>query len=372
MRSLWVRQLTKLILGFLDTNKKVKSVNKVYFPAYFGVIGTIFSSLCGVMVFLGIRYKGPIIVYIIGSVFIALGFSLINVWRNKRIDFDENGFEYRSFWGTKRHYNYEQITSCWGDESYTLFMDDGRKISVDVAMCNSAEFYIFVNKRYNQLHGSGRIPKGKKKDIFNNNLKNPSDYIAVFVIICLCWSGMIGIGIYGYNDIKKMDESDCEYIASEVIGCRREENNLILTLKDVEEELHIDGFYDFAKNQEEFLALCDANKKFDAWCRYSDGEKSVDSAHYDVARISYNGTDFYSFEEFNRSRENSRLILQVIIVVCTLCLAGLMVLFLVVVRNPHKFSLKLVKSLIKPSELVGYEYGNKPNKNGGRKRKKRN
>ena len=167
---------------------------------------------------------------------------------------------------------------------------------------------------------------------------------------------MIGIGIIGYIDNKNMNESDCEYIASEVIGYRKDENNLILTVKDFEEEMHIDGFYDFAKNQEEFLALCNENKTFDTWCRFFDSDSPAETAYYDIAKISYNETVFYSFEDYDKAFESSGRIFLTIIVVCSLCMAGLMALFFAVVRNPHKFSPKLVKSLIKPSELVGYEY----------------
>ena len=357
MKLLLTGQLTKLILGTLDKNKKVTSENKVYFPTYFGVIGIVFSLLCGLGIYYSVKLDSPVFITIIAGAFLIMGLAMIIVWINKQISFNENCFTYRSFWGIKKQYTYEQIVSRWGDSEsgYKLFTDDKRKISVDKIMCNAEEFFFFANKKYNQIHAGRLIPESKKKDIFNNNLRNPSDYIALFVIICLCWCTMIGLGIWGYIDNKDMNESDCDYIASEVIGYRKDENNLILTVKGFKEEMHIEGFYDFAKNQEEFLTLCNENKTFDAWCRYSDSDNPMETAYYNIAKISYNETVFYSFEDYDKALESSKWILLTGIVVCSLCMAGLMALFLAVARNPHKFSPKLVKALIKPSEFVGYE-----------------
>lgn len=205
MKLLLTGQLTKLILGFLDKNKKVKSENKVYFPTYFGVIGIVFSLLCGLGVYFTVKLGAPIIITIIAGTFLLPGLAMIIVWLNKRIDFDEEGFTYRSFWRIKKRYTYEQITSYWGDGSYSFFVRD-KKIKVDMIMCNSREFFEFANKKYKLIHGSLAIPKGKKKDIFNNNLNNPSEFIAVFVLVAMGISVYIGIGIFMYFDFLPLNE----------------------------------------------------------------------------------------------------------------------------------------------------------------------
>lgn len=362
MRFVQTRSLTKVVLDFLDKNKKVRNENRVYFPCYFGVIGIVFSLLCGLGIFFIVKLGAPIIITIIAGAFLLPGLAMIIVWLNKRIDFDEEGFTYRSFWRIKRSFTYEQIVSCWGDGSYTLFFDDERKMFVDMLMCNSAEFFKFANNKHRNYHGGQSIPKGKKKDFFNNNLKNPSEFVAVFVLICFGWSALIGIGLFSCFDTNNTDESDCKYVSSEIVDFGEDDGDLVLDFKDIEEKGEVREFYLLAENQEEFFSLCNKKEKFDVWYKYIDEDDGLfwdRPAYYDIAKISQGETVFYGFDDYRQSIQESTVILWFIMAICTLVMAFMIVMFVVVVRNPQKFSPETVKIFIQPSSLVGYEYRKK-------------
>lgn len=372
MRFVLIRNLTKAILGFLDINKKVRNENRVCFPTYFGIIGIVFSLFCGLGVYFTVKLGAPIIITIIAGAFLLPGLAMIIVWLNKRIDFDEEGFTYRSFWRIKKRYTYEQITSYWGDGSYSFFVGD-KKIKVDMIMCNSKEFFEFANKKYKLIHGGLAVPKGKKKDIFNNNLNNPSEFIAVFVLVCFGWSALIGIGLFAYFDTMNTDESDCKYVSCEVVDFRKEESKLILVFKDIKEEGKIRDFYLLAENQEEFFTLCDKNEKFDVWYEYIEEDDSLFpkwSAYYDITKISQGETVFYGFDDYSQAVREATAYIWIIIAVSTLVMVFMIVMFVLVARNPEKFSPKTVRFFIKPSSFAGYkEERNQTRKHKNKKKK---
>ena len=91
--------------------------------------------------------------------FACLGFILIIACVNCRIEYDDDGFLSRNFFGKESRYTYEQVTGIkesMGD--IRLYMGD-KKIVIDGAYSGRADFVNFVQAKYRAAHEGRSIPK---------------------------------------------------------------------------------------------------------------------------------------------------------------------------------------------------------------------
>lgn len=190
----------------------------VYIPELFHYIGTAVVILTDCLCIYSSFIESSLLGVCFTSVFGILGLTLIIFCANCFIEYSEDGFTQKTFWGNKRHFTYEQITAAKGLNSADAYISisvrgrhrvyatlkstsdtskeltpvviyaDKKRIRIDETACGKEIFIKHIKKKYRQLHNGNRIPEIPKKnrkqiDIFNGNLKEPNQIIFAFIIM---------------------------------------------------------------------------------------------------------------------------------------------------------------------------------------------
>lgn len=175
------RAATRLVMDAAQSEKA--KAGRVTMPKVFFVIGIVGFVFLATATFLCGR-----IPHMIG---IAAGFAilalpdlaLIIAYFNQRIYYTDEMFVHKNFWGIKRLYRYEDITGIRIDGDVNLFLGK-RKVRIYDRAVGKKEFVRCAGEGYNRVYDKGipLVPR-KKNDIFNGNIKNPGEAIAVGIIL---------------------------------------------------------------------------------------------------------------------------------------------------------------------------------------------
>ena len=169
---------------------------RVTMPKVFLGVGIFDVIAMGVGIYFSLRFK-EIIPAVIFSILALLGIFLIIGYFNQRIYYSADKFVSSNLWGVKRTYSYGDISGIMGygrNTDVRIYIGD-KKIAIDRMAVGKKEFIEFALKRHRELKHKN-IPllrAAKKKDLFNGNIANPGEFIAVYIIIAIGAALLFGI-----------------------------------------------------------------------------------------------------------------------------------------------------------------------------------
>ena len=172
---------------------------RVTMPKVFLGVGIFDVIAMGVGIYFSLRFK-EIIPAVIFSILALLGIFLIIGYFNQRIYYSADKFVSSNLWGVKRTYSYGDISGIMGygrNTDVKIYIGD-KKIAIDRMAVGKKEFIEFALKRHRELKHKN-IPllrAAKKKDLFNGNIANPGEFIAVYIIIAIGAALLFGIMLF--------------------------------------------------------------------------------------------------------------------------------------------------------------------------------
>lgn len=172
---------------------------RVTMPKVFLGVGIFDVIAMGVGIYFSLRFK-EIISAVIFSILALLGIFLIIGYFNQRIYYSADKFVSSNLWGVKRTYSYGDISGIMGygrNTDVRIYIGD-KKIAIDRMAVGKEEFIEFALKRHRELKHKN-IPllrAAKKKDLFNGNIANPGEFIAVYIIIAIGAALLFGIMLF--------------------------------------------------------------------------------------------------------------------------------------------------------------------------------
>lgn len=337
--------ITTIINGIamLKENPTQDGKNIVYISKFVLIIGIVCGTLflIPVIILLLTDYILPRI--ILFSSFSLLSVSLIIAYCNCRISYDASSFEVKNFWGVKRNYSYDSITAIRGDTGNVTLYVGKDSVKVYEYYVGNAKFLSFAKKQYMNQTGGKLIPKVKSKskfDLFNGNVKNPGEFLFIYILIAVLSLGANIRVVVSSNESYKTEAKALSYTHYEIV-----DNDLHLYSADDSLYYNIPKYKKLIKNSDNFLSQCDKGASFKITCWAFDDR-------YDVLSITGNDGKIY-LSESDTSEYYRKNILGTIMI-----LAGVNLLWLAYVivsvyvgRHPKKFSKQFIRLFFKESSI---------------------
>ena len=192
--TLLIFLVVKGVLAFLRRPREAKDQTVVWSKGML-VIGLLGCGLGLLLALWGFLDNGPlgVIALCLGASFL-LGGDIILGYFNCRVAYREEDFTVRNFWGVKRTYTYDQITGIQGTaKSRTIRLHVGGKVvKVEDFAVGREQVLSFAKKQYHKGHNGEAIPVlPPKKDLFNGNVENPEEQIAVFLVVAVVFLAVL-------------------------------------------------------------------------------------------------------------------------------------------------------------------------------------
>lgn len=363
MKSFVTGEITEAVLNALEKSKlgkskrklngKVKSIDMPDMFLVVGIISFVFLNFFAVGAFLS-GEKGVALFF---SVFSLLGLWLVILWKNERIFYGEEEIIRKNFWGKKKRFSFSDFvgyTGVVGKTDIKYITADGNKLAIDRRATEAAEIHKLIKTKYEGLHNEPLPKLEPKKDIFNNNLRNPDEYICIFAILLLAPIGFLGILLlFGEGPI---NESNCESISVTVEKYEIDENDLYFYTHGYEDYFVVYDYEKYASDIESFEGLYKSDNSFEVWCKY---HKPLYGrpAYYDVCSITFDKKELLAFESANERLEKQAMWIYLFLAVSFVLFLVMIVLHIVVARNPERFNPKFVRLIFKEGSFVKYNYG---------------
>ncbi len=195
--NLFIRGLVGKIVALLrlETNG---AIGVVRMPKAMPILFLVFGLPIGVLSII-LFVNEVVIGGIVCLVLAMLSSFFIVAYFVCRTKYDEVGFVYRSFFGYKRSYRYEDITGIkYHPSEYRLYMGE-KTLSLDKMQNGARDFVIYAEKQYASLHDGRRIPISKKedRDIFKGNSPDKGvSYIVTYLLVLVLAIGLFAGALY--------------------------------------------------------------------------------------------------------------------------------------------------------------------------------
>lgn len=331
------------VFDSLNKSSKHSENRKVYLPKLILIIGIIVSAVLLIPALAIFLVDGAILEAIGFFAFSLLGDVLIVAYLNCRISYDEEGFLYKSFFGIKRRFTYDQVTAL-RTNSYERYLYVGKKrLMIDNFAVGGDEFISFVKKKYRTLHDGQALPKIKKAkhDIFNGNVKDAGGFIFVYIFVSLVFLILLSIIVYiVYFNTASASNTD----KHTVTFVSYQKNSKDIIFKSDDDRIYKIKNWDRLMYQEDADLLCDGRTKTVYSTLISPDEQEP---YNSIKAIEYKGEFILSFDETNRAyREENQ---AAVIIVAVICLVWCVVVAVSinVGRHPHKYSKWFVRLFFK-------------------------
>lgn len=344
-----------LMSGVFSRSKRLKKSNGngVFLPDFFLIIGIIGMIVFGILL-CAMVYSGAeiLVLSLIPIVFILVSISLIMAWKNCYILYDDEGFTQSTFFGRKRHFTYDQVTGYKGGAGADFSIYVGKKkVSVDKMAINNAEFLSLVMLKCMDNGVALKKIRGKG-DIFNGNIKNPGEIIAVYTILLFF---MVGFTVFlGWMSLSPVTEKDCEKYEIVFNKCEQKGSDLYLYSKEKDlDEFIIFNYSNYMDDIDRIEKLCDKKEKFSVWSKHYNIEEKGE--YNEICKLSYKGEKFYTFDDATIQKRKDFSAIPVLLVFSgmTLLIVLIVVFSIITGRNPKKYP-RLVKLFFR-KEYIDYE-----------------
>ena len=275
--------------------------------------------------------------------FSLLGVVLVIAHKNCRITYSEDDFTYKTFIGTERTVRYEELTAIQGKEKDIKLFWGKRVIRVDAIAKGSREFISHLKKQYRKAHDGEALPKVDKKDLFNNHVENPEEFIVIYCILAVVFTAMpIFLSI-------SMVPHPREYFEEKIVivdnyECSEDD----LMLYDSEGNCYeIRSYTKVIDDTQELFYVLDGRPQLSLLVHYNG---KADEPYYLVAGAK-GKAEYLTFERWT-DRQWKDYFLTIAIMWGMCCLMFIFMGFSIYVgRNPHKFSDKVLHLFFKPGYI---------------------
>lgn len=318
--------------------------NIVVLPKLLLVIGLIFSAVF-LIIALIVLFSDEIFLSLFFVLFSLIGVFLIIGYINCRIVFNKDDFTYKTFFGIKRTIQYKDLTSISGNKRDVKLYAGKRIIRIDESASNKDKFISYAKLQYKKYNNGNSIPKSIKKDIFNNHVENPEEFILVFSILAIVFLSFT-IFIISYS----IPIGEKEFEDKTVVIEKYEVSEEDLVLFDTAGNKYIIYQYNsIISNEKSFIDELDNNAEIKLSVRYN--EKS-DSPFYLVSEIESKDSEKYlSYDVWRKNQVKSSIKVLGIIFSIYLVMFAMISLHIYVGRNPNKFSDKVLHMFFKPGVI---------------------
>lgn len=329
------------LLGYMRKPKEPKG-QTVALPALMAVIGGIAGVFFGGLTVWAAMDDAGIFERSVFLLFALLGVGMVLAYVNCRIHYDKQGFTVKNLWGITRSYTYDDITWLKGTKDVKLYVGE-RVVRIDEMAVGKTEFLCHAEARYRKTHGGRGIPikppNGKRNfDLFNGNVENPGEFIAVYAVLMAYVLFSLGLMVYTFVP---PEAEDLTYSTVQVERYEVEENTLWLYANEEKLPYDIWQYTTSLEDAEEFLQLCEKGEPITlGYLSYSEHHK----VHYaEDAR----GTVYLTMEAAQEAeRPNNQK--------AFLCIGGMALIMLLLIaasiyvgRHPERVGPRVVRLFFK-------------------------
>lgn len=181
---LFIPIIVKGILGILEFPKKAEK-GKVYLPKFFVILGVIVSVVFLIPLIITFFTGEPVWIPILFLLFSLLGIVLIIAFVNCRVEYHEDGFTAKNFFGIKRYFTYDQVDAVKEDMHEDYLLIGKHKVMIDEYAIGGYDFIAFVRKQYRKLHKGQALPVVRKDrgDIFHGNVTDACGFLFAYISV---------------------------------------------------------------------------------------------------------------------------------------------------------------------------------------------
>ena len=329
------------LLRLLKKPRK-SEIGKVHLPKMLAAIGGI-TAVFFLILFVASYADGEKGVSIFFLGFAAMGTLPIIAYLNCRISYDDDGFVAKTFFGIKRRVTYDQVTAMKENMHETYIYFGKRRVMVDELAVGGKEFISFVRKKYRVFHNGQSLPKicKKKKDIFNGHVNDVAGFYFAYGLVLVLLTGVIVFMLFNICIPKNVNNTLEQTVT--FISCDVKEDEVILTSADG--SIYKISYSAEQINIQEIESICNGESKVTIYCKKVTPDDAED--FYSIKAIKYNDSYLLSFEEENRLYRQESLPIIGFFLFMLLVWVAFIVASVIVGRNPHKFSKRVIRLFFK-------------------------
>ena len=315
----------------------------VYLHLFVTVIFSVISGVVAIVgLFISIFAKDSFVpcMIILSLSFILTLVSLSTaIWH---ITYDKDGIVRVNLFGVKRKFAYKDITEYKKDMGDVTIYAGKRRICIDAYTCGREKLLSAVKKEYRALNkGVSLRERPKRKDIFNGNLNRPGEFIFVFVVFSAFAVAAI---VFGLIVFFSGNEGEISYKEVSFDSYEINDDNMFLYEKETSEKYIV---YNYEMRGD----LCDKFESgFNSQNVYIIGaeDKEENDVAYSVKAIKIKGgEEIYSYEQYLRDEQKNKTLALVFAFILALFIIFFIVMSVIIARNPHKFSPKIIHLFFK-------------------------
>lgn len=330
----------------IKKNEEENTFRMTRIPMFIGVGCGIFMAILLFAVSFSDAGAGA---YIAFAVMSLLPLALISSYFTFHIDFDKDGFTHRNALGIERRYRYTDVTGISGGAEHgdiTLYAS-GHKIRIDEGAnpVKKRTFLQFVKAQYRKNNKGQTLPrKSSKFDIFNGNVRNPGEFIFIYILVSVFFLGcFILLCILGTPT--KAEELEYKTVSFDRYAIEKDEQSDDLCLYAGDAEYRMNSYENYLKNTDRLLSLCNGKTVFTV------GVKGKD-AHYNIYMLArFGGETYLTLEESNRIEQKTMIAIYLIYGLILLFWFAFIFFSIRIGRNPMKYPKWLVHGFFKPNYI---------------------
>lgn len=229
-----------------DYNKK--QCGPVKMNVLVPVIGVIGFLFFGFMLTLTIVKSAGFLCYAIFGALLILSIGMI-LTLNQKIDYTPQEFIYRDMLRISHKYNYTEVKKIRYSKDVWIKVRH-RTILID-SMCSEGRKFARIAMQYSP---NAKIITDEQTKLFNGNIKNPGEFIFIYIFFVFA---IIIFGIWGICFTKEITTNDFIVISGEVSECKFDkhednEDRLSITLRDNE---NVFITWQIDKNSDEYSSM---------------------------------------------------------------------------------------------------------------------
>ena len=329
------------VLAFLHRSQKSEE-GKVRLPKAFALIGGIGTALCAVPILIT-AFSDPEeqgVVAVIWFFLALLPASLVVGYFNCRIEYDEDGFTAKNFFGIKRRFTYDEVTGAAEELHQTYLYLGTRHVMVDGLAVGGDEFLYFVAEKYWTLRDSKKrlnyvLPKVRRRDVFKGHIDGAAGFLFVYALGFAVFLMIALLCTYMLCTFQRHTAENTTARWETLHSCREEGEELVLT--SVSDRVYrVKGIR--GEDAAAIAAVCDGKTALGVYFFREDGQK------YDTAVAIARGDGFLL--DFGAANNRARAEMFPVLYF----LYGMLVLWcvyvgfaIVVGRNPRKYKRIITK-----------------------------
>ena len=311
----------------------------VYLHLFVTVIFSVISGVVAIVgLFISIFASDFVACLVILSLSLALTLLSLStdIWH---ITYDKDGIVRVNLFGVKRKFAYKDITEYKKDMGDVTIYAGKRRICIDAYTCGREKLLSAVKKEYRALNkGVSLRERPKRKDIFNGNLNRPGEFIFVFAVFAVF---AVAVIVFGLIVFFSGNEGEIAYKEVSFDSYEINDGNIFLYEKGTSKK-YIAYNYDMRGD-----LLDKFESGFNSQNVYVVGvEENEDTYSVKAIKIK-GGEEIYSYDQYLKDEQRNKTMALVFAFILALFIIFFIVMSVIIARNPHKFSPKIIHLFFK-------------------------